>query len=58
MKKSKSVNKLAFTKASVAELNNDQLYIVNGGSCSGCICDAVVDAIVEVTKDFTRPIIK
>ena len=62
MKKQKPTNRLAFEKAAVAELNNNQLFDVNGGSLSGRVCDAIADAIVdaieEVTKNITRPIIK
>lgn len=62
MKKQNSTNRLAFEKAAVTELNNNQLFDVNGGSLSGRICDAIVDAVAdaieEVTKDITRPIIK
>jgi hypothetical protein len=62
MKKQKPTNKLAFEKAAVAELNNNQLFDVNGGSLSGRVCDAIVDAVVDAvtdaTRNFTRPIIK
>lgn len=58
MKKRNNVNRLAFNKVAIAELNNDQLVKVYGGSSTGCVCEAVADAIAELTKDFSRPIIK
>lgn len=66
MKKQKPTNRLAFEKAAVAELSNNQLFDVNGGSLSGRVCDAIVDAVVDavadavtdVTRNFTRPIVK
>lgn len=57
MKDQNLKNKLAFTKAVVTELNDYQMFAVNGGSSTGCVCDAVADAIAEITKDFTRPLI-
>jgi hypothetical protein len=48
MKKTKLINSLAFGKATVAELNDNDLFSVNGGStiiggptCSGCMCEDV-----------------
>ncbi|MFC7774598.1 class I lanthipeptide [Flavobacterium sp. GCM10027622] len=58
MKKQNITGELAFKKAVVLELNDDQLYSIQGGSSTGCVCEAVADAIAELTKDFSRPIIK
>lgn len=48
MKKQNTMNKLAFTKAAVTELNGAQLAEINGGTsidggntqdtCTGCCC--------------------
>jgi hypothetical protein len=48
MKKQNAMNKLAFTKAAVTELNGSQLAEINGGTsidggdtqdtCTGCCC--------------------
>lgn len=46
MKKQNPVNRLAFNKAAVAELNDNQLKDINGGTsidgggdtCTGCCC--------------------
>ena len=40
MKKQNVNNKLAFNKAAVAELNEKSLHAINGGSSTGCVCDA------------------
>jgi hypothetical protein len=52
MKKTNSINKLAFGKATVTELNENTLLTVNGGStihggetCTGCCC---VDISIKV----------
>jgi hypothetical protein len=52
MKKQDTTSKLAFNKAAVAELNNSELQDVNGGSSTGCVCDAVRDAIKDITNDL------
>ena len=49
-------NKLAFNKAAVAELNENSLMNINGGS-SGCICDAIVDAINDAISQMTKPMV-
>jgi hypothetical protein len=48
MKKTNSMNKLAFGKATVTELNENALFTINGGStivggdtCTGCVCHDV-----------------
>jgi hypothetical protein len=52
MKKQNGINRLAFNKAAVTELNGTQLTQINGGSgilghdtdtntCSGCCCDPI-----------------
>ena len=56
MKKQDVNNKLAFNKASVAELSSSQLINVNGGS-SGFICDAVADVINDAINQMTRPML-
>lgn len=35
--KTQSINKLAFKKSAILELNKDQLNAVNGGSTPGCV---------------------
>ena len=36
MKKQNTINKLAFNKAAVAELNDSQMHDVDGGSTPAC----------------------
>jgi hypothetical protein len=55
MKKQNINNKLVFNKAAVAELNHSELLYVNGGSSTGCVCDAVRDVIKDITNDFSVP---
>lgn len=57
MKKQNTSNKLAFNKAAVAELNENSLEQVRGGSSTGCVCDAVADAIKDIITQMTKPII-
>ncbi|WP_395059224.1 class I lanthipeptide [Flavobacterium sp.] len=60
MKKQNAMNKLAFTKAAVTELNGTQLSQINGGTgitgqdtdtnpCSGCCCDPITDKLNKLT---------
>ena len=52
-------NKLAFNKAAVAELNDNSLNEIKGGS-TGCVCDAIVDAINEINdaiNQVTKPMV-
>jgi hypothetical protein len=55
MKKQNVINKLTFNKAAVTELNTTQLHQINGGSSSGCLCDAIVDVITEVVDKIGKP---
>lgn len=57
MKKEIVKNQLAFKKAAVMELNENSLHQINGGSSSGCICDAVKDVINDVMTQITKPIV-
>ncbi len=57
MKKQNVNQKLAFNKAAVTELNENSLQQINGGSSTGCVCDAVADAIKDVVTQMTKPII-
>jgi hypothetical protein len=53
-------NKLAFGKATVTELNEQNMHDIAGGS-SSFVCDAigdVVDAINDLTNNLTRPILR
>jgi hypothetical protein len=46
--KTKNVNnKLAFNKAAVTELNNDQLQGVNGGSSGVCLPSIIIITIIK-----------
>ena len=59
MKKQNVNNKLAFNKAAVTELNENSLMDIKGGS-TGCVCDAVADAINEIKEainQMTRPVV-
>ncbi len=55
MKKQNAINKLAFNKALVTELNDVSLTFINGGStivggetCSGCVCGPVLSIVREI----------
>jgi natural product precursor len=56
MKKQSANNKLAFGKATVTELNEQNMQSIKGGS-SSCVCDAINNAINEFTNNITRPIV-
>jgi hypothetical protein len=55
MKRQNDNNKLAFSKAAVAELNENVLADINGGAS---IIDAIVDAITDAISLMTKPIIR
>ena len=57
MKKQTMNNKLAFNKAAVTELNENALNAINGGSSTGCVCDAVAEVIKDAISQMTRPIV-
>ena len=54
MKKQNVNNKLAFTKAAVAELNENTLNQVNGGASINDIVDAITSVINQMTKPILR----
>ena len=56
MKKQNVNNKLAFNKAAVAELNENSLNTINGGSSLNEVVDAINNVINEALNYMTRPI--
>ena len=51
MKTQNGMNKLAFNKAAVVELNDGQLNDVNGGSLSFFLSGVVVGLIIAIAID-------
>jgi hypothetical protein len=53
MKKTNSINKLAFYKATVTELNSSKMNDVNGGSSP--FLPSSITIVFEITKQLTVP---
>jgi lactobin A/cerein 7B family class IIb bacteriocin len=55
MKSKSKNNKLAFNKASVSELNDNQLVAINGG---GDTINSGIKCLIAITTMMTKPILR